>query len=430
MEKRITIAFALLSLSYGGSFAQLSFNGGGKIIINGGTSANKIYVVLASPPAVPITTSGAGVSGIIMEGEYNIAKYKLGTSTTAITVPYVSSALESFPLTVNGITAGTGAGSIEFSTKKAVTRATGWDNSAYLPSDVLNMQGGIPLVANNSAYTYDRFWIIDATGYTAKPAVNLNFTYINAEAAGNGGNSMAAGNLRAQVWDNVANTWNNFAPAGTNTTGGASGTVNSVAVPSAQFFRSWTLNDRTQPLPVQLTEFKGACNGNNIELKWTTLSEQNSSYFTIEKSYDGADFFVLANVAAVFSSNQAMDYAYSDDANPINNIIYYRLSETDVNSGSKLLTTIPVESCISKEEGVATLFYSNENIYLNVFSISSQPVVLRAYDLTGRLIYNNRLAAEAGNNNYTVNPGLSQGVYIFDVITKSRHSVKRILIEK
>src|SRR5438128_10770849 len=106
MEKRITIAFALLSLSYGGSFAQLSFNGGGKIIINGGTSANKIYVVLASPPAVPITTSGAGVSGIIMEGEYNIAKYKLGTSTTAITVPYVSSALESFPLTVNGITAG------------------------------------------------------------------------------------------------------------------------------------------------------------------------------------------------------------------------------------------------------------------------------------------------------------------------------------
>ncbi|MFL5752373.1 MAG: T9SS type A sorting domain-containing protein [Bacteroidia bacterium] len=428
MKTKHVISSLIFALT-GQCYAQLVFNSGGQIKINGGTAASEIYVVLASPPATPITTIGGGVNGIIMEGEYNITKYKLGTSTTAITVPYVSSAQESFPLTVNGITAGTGSGSIEFSTKVAATRATGFDNTAYLPSDVLNMQGGIPFVANNSAYTYDRFWIIDATGYTTKPGVNLNFTYINAEAAANGGNTITIPNLQAQEWDNAANTWNNFAPAGTNVTGASVGTVTNVVVPSNNFFRSWTLNDKTQPLPVELSSFKGECTSGEIELSWSTVTEHNSSYFTIEKSLNGIDFFVLDHVNAAFNSNQLLNYSYRDDSGN-SGTVYYRLSETDVNSASETFTTISVSPCADLAKESAAVFYDGENINLNLFSLSDQLVLMNTYDVAGRLVSAEHLFSLKGHNSFKLNSVLSQGVYLFEVKTAKTVVVKKVLIEK
>jgi len=206
----------IVLLSFSQLNAQLVINNGAKMVINGGTSSTPAYVVLDNPTATPISTNGA-TNGIISESEYNILQYNLKTGTTAITVPYMSSYLESFPLTLNVTAAGSGSGNIRFSTVVPPVRATGFNNFLYRPSDVTNMYGGSTIV-NNSDKTIDRFWIIDATGYTTKPAVNLTFTYIDAEHAANGGNTITELNLRAQRFNPTTDSWEGYSsylPTGT-----------------------------------------------------------------------------------------------------------------------------------------------------------------------------------------------------------------------
>jgi hypothetical protein len=195
MNTNIIYSLSLLLLNFSvESFAQLNINGGAKININGGTVASTIYVVINSPISTPIVTSGS-TDGIITEAEYNRLQYNLATATTAITVPFMSSLLESFPLIVTPTSAGVGDGNILFSTTKAVTRATGYNNSVYKPSDITSMSTGVSAI--------DRFWIIDATGYTTKPAVTLSFTYIDDEWASNGGNTITESALKAQRYNNT-----------------------------------------------------------------------------------------------------------------------------------------------------------------------------------------------------------------------------------
>ncbi len=134
-------------------------------------------------------------------------------------------------------------------------------------------------ITNNSDKTIDRFWIIDAQeGYTTKPAVTLDFTYIDAEWSTNGTNAIVEANLQAQRYNTAINDWEGFLgflPAGTiNTT---NNTVSGVSVAAADFFRAWTLNDNSKPLPIELINFDANCVNNKTVLEWCTAPCSSSS---------------------------------------------------------------------------------------------------------------------------------------------------------
>lgn len=121
------ISLLLTLLVPSGVYAQIVLNSGAKIVLNGGTAVNPVFVVLNTPPVNPVIANGT-TDGIIMEAEYNRLQYNLGTGTTSITVPYMSNVLEQIPLTLVPTAAGTGAGNIRFSGTVAAARATGFDN--------------------------------------------------------------------------------------------------------------------------------------------------------------------------------------------------------------------------------------------------------------------------------------------------------------
>ena len=49
-------------------------------------------------------------------------------------------------------------------------------------------------------------------------------------------------------------------------------------------------------LPIKLYSFNAECEGEKVDIFWTTISEINNSYFTIEKSVDGEFFEQLTTV--------------------------------------------------------------------------------------------------------------------------------------
>ncbi len=437
----IKIKFFALAFMLIGIFnqqAQIVINNNAVINVNGAE-----YLVLNNPPATPIKTIGI-TGGIMLETENSITQYNIGAGTTAITVPYFSynsGTGTQFPLTVTGLSGGivSSNGNIQFSSIHAPVFASGWDNVAYMPTSVTNMNGwnGGVFTADNSANAIDRFWIIDAKGYSTSPGATYSFGYIYNEANTNGSNIAALQpNLKAEPWDQLAASWagspTGAGPLGVNTASSPTGFVTGVTIGAGIMgnkYRSWTLVNNLNPLPIALLTFTGTCLNNGINIEWSTSSESNSSYFTIEKSYDGQNFTWLANVSAAGNSTQQANYQHFD-ANE-GAFTYYKISETDHNGIEKMYKIIPVNGCSTDANESIHVFSSNENLNLNVYSLSNQVVNIAVYDVTGRIIYKEAVPAVLGNNNYTLNPQVAKGIYMVEVQTNTISLAKRVpLIDK
>jgi surface protein len=82
-------------------------------------------------------------------------------------------------------------------------------------------------------------------------------------------------------------------------------------------------------LPIELLYFNAEQNeSKHVDINWSTATEINNEYFTIERSKDGVQFEQLEEVPGAGYSTQMTTYT-SKDTNPFNGISYYRLKQTD-----------------------------------------------------------------------------------------------------
>jgi len=96
-------------------------------------------------------------------------------------------------------------------------------------------------------------------------------------------------------------------------------------------------------LPVELLSFDAVCNESSVLLKWSTASETNNNYFTIEKSSDGVVFEPIIRVEGAGNSNQLTNYNATDnEASP--EPAYYRLRQTDFD-GAYSLSDVVMANC-------------------------------------------------------------------------------------
>jgi pectin methylesterase-like acyl-CoA thioesterase len=87
------------------------------------------------------------------------------------------------------------------------------------------------------------------------------------------------------------------------------------------------------PLPVELSTFTAVSNGRNVELKWSTSTEKNSSSFEVEKKQALlSDWQTIGSVKAADLSNSTKNYNFTDK-NAVTGKFNYRLKMVD-NDGS------------------------------------------------------------------------------------------------
>lgn len=115
-------------------------------------------------------------------------------------------------------------------------------------------------------------------------------------------------------------------------------------------------------LPIELVSFTGQKSGQNNELKWTTASELNNDYFTIEKTLDGTNFEVVGIENGAGNSNQYLDYSLIDY--DVRNVLnYYRLKQTDFDGKydfSELISIDNRTNIVSKEVSIITNILGQE----------------------------------------------------------------------
>ena len=93
------------------------------------------------------------------------------------------------------------------------------------------------------------------------------------------------------------------------------------------------------PLPVELMYFNATPVKDGVLVEWSTASEYNSDYFSLERSIDGQSWKQVQEVQAAGNSTSRIDYDYLDQ-DPIHGLSYYRLKQIDYDGTEELFETV------------------------------------------------------------------------------------------
>lgn len=97
------------------------------------------------------------------------------------------------------------------------------------------------------------------------------------------------------------------------------------------------------PLPVELTGFDLVVDENSNRIFWTTASEQNSNYFEVERSLNGAEWDVVGRVQSAGNSSSTLHYELEDRGFE-RTINYYRLKQVDFDGTTKTYKIISADN--------------------------------------------------------------------------------------
>ncbi len=94
-------------------------------------------------------------------------------------------------------------------------------------------------------------------------------------------------------------------------------------------------------LPVSLLYFHAKPEGNIVNLRWATGSEQNNDHFLLERSQDGHEYSIVKSVTGSGTSSSVSFYS-AVDMLPLPGTSYYRLTQVDYDGTEKILDPVSV----------------------------------------------------------------------------------------
>jgi hypothetical protein len=168
----------------------------------------------------------------------------------------------------------------------------------------------------------------------------------------------------------------------------------------------------TPALPVEWLSFEVKNKNSTADLNWSTASEKNNDYFTVEKSIDGKKWVSLTEMEGAGNINSTSNYSWNDN-NPAIGNSYYRIKQTDFD-GKTDYSSI---KSFSFENGAFTLY---PNPATNVINIKSESQIESA-----ELIVLNSFGQEITNKVYKTSltqldiSSLTTGFYTIVVNGKS-----------
>ncbi len=158
-------------------------------------------------------------------------------------------------------------------------------------------------------------------------------------------------------------------------------------------------------LPVTLLSFTGQRIETAALLQWQATQETNFKQYEIERSNDGLVFLKIGSVPGQNLTN----YHFKDAEAP-QSLIYYRLKMIDIDGRFKYSDIVKLEAIPFGSKSVLYPNPAKNQTTLVFMPPLTTATVVRFYDVTGRLMFRQTVAA--GKINTTLNlDGLSSGQY-------------------
>lgn len=178
-------------------------------------------------------------------------------------------------------------------------------------------------------------------------------------------------------------------------------------------------------LPVTFGDVKADIwKSSQVKIMWSTVTEINNDYFTVERSSTGTEWEAIGVVAGAGNSNQKLNYSFLD-TNPYWSNSYYRIRQTDYD-GANSYSSIAVAGG-NEDTGIHIYYQAGTNALVvewkddalidnvSIISTLGQPARLPSEQLSGKITFNTSR--------------LSPGIYIVHVVYDGQAITEKILIK-
>ena len=171
------------------------------------------------------------------------------------------------------------------------------------------------------------------------------------------------------------------------------------------------------PLPVELLYFHALCSEGAVNLQWATATELNNDYFTIEKSYNAQQFFMIGTVQGSGTSSITHKYSFTDnDVAHDDGIAYYRIRQTDYNGDNSysLISYVHCNKNLDLYSGNLFPNPVNHDVSMVFSTKQSGNLTMQITDVLGRVLYEKYIPVAEGDNLISADvSALDEAVYFF-----------------
>jgi 3',5'-cyclic AMP phosphodiesterase CpdA len=178
-------------------------------------------------------------------------------------------------------------------------------------------------------------------------------------------------------------------------------------------------------LPVLLSSFTATLNNDKVFLDWTTQTENNNKYFTIERSVDGVNFNLSGKVNGAGNSATINNYRLIDYA-PLPGINYYRLSQTGNDGNITYHGIKKVTYGSNKNFAVSINSIVDGNVNLVINTNKNEYVKMKLTDIIGRIIFSESFLINPGANTKGIR--LNSGIYVLQLVNSTGEKISSKII--
>jgi hypothetical protein len=290
-------------------------------------------------------------------------------------------------------------------------------------ADLENIGVGLDKVTNIE------YWNLSRPSGTAKPYITLYWS--------DSVRSGVADHTGLRVAHYYSDSWHDIGNGSSAAYVDSSGYVRSSL--TVDSFSPFTLAsvDGSNPLPIELEVFAANVIDNNVVITWTTATEKNNHFFSVERMNSVGEIEKLVEISGAGNSNEALSYKVFD-YNPFMGDSYYRLKQTDFDGKTITYDWLAVNYWPKTQKSQFELeVYPNpsngEQVNLQVSGIQSGQITCNVYNLMGELVNTESLTVYEGTLSQvwslSLLKGLNQGIYLLKVSDGVSEQLQRIIIK-
>ena len=176
------------------------------------------------------------------------------------------------------------------------------------------------------------------------------------------------------------------------------------------------------PLDIKLGDISALNVGNSNRVDWSTLSEEITDKFELQRSVDGKSFETITSIGAKGYANR---YSYVDNT-PFTGINYYRLMMRDASGKTEYSKVV---NATVQGKGFSVQAYPNpvsDELTIKVNGNQSGNAELLLTDMTGKVI--KRMGMNGAIQTVNMN-GLASGIYLIKYVDDEQSQTLRITKE-
>ncbi len=179
-------------------------------------------------------------------------------------------------------------------------------------------------------------------------------------------------------------------------------------------------------LPVKILSFSAAKSNSLVDVMWTVTNETAGNHYSIERSNDGRNFSVIAQVNAA-GNGLINDYSITDNQ-PYAGINYYRLKETSP-SGQVTYSDIIAISFTKKQLLQVYPNPAKDFVKLSCGGLSGN-TVLSITDATGKKMFSKTYSNATSFTDMIDTENYPAGIYLVKIINNGNMASRQLTVVK